>query len=153
MSGFVSSDGTNWTPVGTPQYVGMTNPTYIGICVSSHAAGEYRTFQFDKINLTGGAGSWQTKEIGLTRNSTQNLYVIVEDSNGKTASATNATAVNALKWTEWRMPLSSFTGVSLSKVKKLYLGVGDPQNAVADGTGRIFVDDIRVVKPALAPQP
>jgi hypothetical protein len=153
MTGSVSSDGTNWTAVGTPQYVGMMNPTYIGICVSSHVAGEYRAFEFDKITVTGASGAWQTKEIGLTRNSTQNLYVIVEDNNGKTARATDATAVNAVKWTEWKIPLSSLTGVSLNKVKKLYLGVGDPQNAVPDGTGRIFIDDIRVVKPAPAPQP
>jgi hypothetical protein len=153
MSGFVSADGTNWTAVGTPTYIATTNPVYIGFCVTSHAAGEYRTFEFDKISLTGGTGSWQTKEIGLTRNSTQDLYVIVEDSNGKTARATNATAVNALTWTEWRMPLSDFAGVNLTKVKKLYLGVGNPQNAVADGAGRIFIDDIRVVKPAPAPEP
>jgi hypothetical protein len=153
LYGYVAADGTNWTAVGAPQYIGMTNPAYIGFCVTSHAPGEYRTFEFDKINLTGGAGSWKTQEIGLARNSVQNLYLIVEDSTGKTATATNATAVNALKWTEWRIPLSSFTGVSLNKVKKLYLGVGDPQNTVADGAGRIFIDDIRVVKPAPAPQP
>ena len=48
-------------------------------------SGEYRTYSFDTLKSSGVSGSWQTKEIGLTRNSTQNLYVIVEDSNGKTA--------------------------------------------------------------------
>ena len=45
------------------------------------------------------------------------------------------------------MPLSSFTGVNLAKVKKLYLGVGDRKNPSADGTGRLYIDDIRVAKP------
>jgi hypothetical protein len=43
--------------------------------------------------------------------------------------------------------LSSFTGVNLAQVKKLSIGVGDKKNAAADGTGRIYIDDIRIVKP------
>ena len=47
---------------------------------------------------------------------------------------TDATAVNAATWTEVKMPLSSFTGVNLTKVKKMFIGVGDRNNPVADGT-------------------
>jgi hypothetical protein len=38
-------------------------------------------------------------------------------------------------------------GVNLAKVEKLYLGVGDRNAPAAGGTGRIYVDDIRVTKP------
>jgi hypothetical protein len=149
IAGYMSADGTNWgTALGT-QYIAMTSPAYIGIAVSSHAAGEYRTFEFDNIKATGAGGSWQTKEVGLIRNSPQPLYVIVEDSSGKKATVVdpNAAAVNATTWTEWKIPLTDLAPVNLSKVKRLYVGVGDPDNPAADGTGRVYLDDIRVTTP------
>jgi hypothetical protein len=149
LTGSISPDGTNWTPLGTPQYVAMTSPAYIGICVSAGSAGNYRTFEFDKITPTGAAGSWQTREIGLNRNGTAPLYVILEESPTKKATVVHPdpAAVNVTKWTEWRIPLTQFTGVNPKKVKRLYLGVGDEANPVQDGAGRIFIDDIRVMKP------
>jgi hypothetical protein len=151
LSGYISPDGnTNtWTQVGTSQYITMDNPALIGFCVTSHAAGEYRTFEFDNIKATGAGGSWQTREVGLTRNSQQPLYVIVEDSTGKQAKVVdpNAAAVNITTWTEWKIPLSDLAPVNLAKVERLYIGVGDPDNPAADGTGRVYIDDIRVTKP------
>jgi hypothetical protein len=140
-------DGQNWTVVGTPQYITMDGPAYVGVAVTSHAAGEYRTFEFDNITATGAAGSWATKEIGLTRNTPQNLYVTVEDSTGNSATAVDPNVVNAMTWTEVKFPLTQFAGVSLSKVKTLYLGVGDRDNPTPDGTGMVYLDDIRVTKP------
>jgi hypothetical protein len=143
-----SADGQNWTVQGAPQFIPMDAPAYIGICVTSHAAGEYRTFEFDNIKATGASGAWETKEIGLTRNSPQPLYVIVEDSTGKQATVVDPNAaVNATTWTEWKIPLADLAGVNLGKVKKLYIGVGDKVNPAADGTGRIYIDDIRVSRP------
>jgi hypothetical protein len=77
------------------------------------------------------------------------LYVAVEDASKKAAVVTypDQAIVAASKWTQWRIPLSSFTGVNLGKVKKLYIGVGDRKNPVADGSGRIYIDDIRVTTP------
>jgi hypothetical protein len=77
------------------------------------------------------------------------LYVVVEDSSGKVAVAANANPniVRVGVWTQWEIPLNSFTGVNLAKVKKLYIGVGDRKTPVAGGSGRIYVDDIRVTKP------
>jgi hypothetical protein len=127
----------------------MTAPVFIGICVTSHQSGEQRTFQFDGIATTGNVtGQWQGAQIASPRyNDAGSLYVVVEDSAGKTATASNATAANAATWTEWKVPLSSLTGVNLAKVKKLTIGVGDKKNPVADGAGLIFIDDIRVSKP------
>jgi hypothetical protein len=149
LSGWVSPDNNNWTQVGTGQYIAMSAPAYIGLCVTSHAAGAYRTFEFDNVKATGASGSWQTKEIGLTRNSPQPLYVIVEDSTGKKATVVNpnAAAISSTTWTEWKIPLTDLNAVNLSKVKRLYIGVGDKANAAPDGTGRVYIDDIRVTKP------
>jgi hypothetical protein len=147
ITGSLSADGKNWTPQGVSQYIAMPAPAYIGLCVTSHAPGEYRTFEFDNVKATGAAGAWQAAEVGFARNSPQSLYVVVEDGSGQTATATNPDLVNAADWTEWQIPLADFAGVNLQKVKKLYIGVGDRQDAQPDGAGRIYIDDIRVTKP------
>jgi hypothetical protein len=147
FTGFLSPDGVNWTPQGDPQYIPMSTPAYVGLCVTSHAPTEYRTFQFDNVTVTGAAGSWQAAEVGFLRNSPQSLYVIVEDSANKRATVTNATAVNATEWTEWKIPLTDLQSVNLAKVKRMYIGVGDTANPTPDGTGRIYIDDIRVTRP------
>ncbi len=71
--------------VGTTQTIKMTAPVYIGICVTSHQAGEQRTFQFEGISTTGSVtGSWQGAQINSPQyNDAAGLYAIVEDSSGK----------------------------------------------------------------------
>jgi hypothetical protein len=147
LTGFLSADGANWTPQGGPQYVPMATPAYIGLCVTSQAPTQYRTFEFDNVTVTGAAGSWQAMEIGFLRNSPQGLYVTIEDNTSTKVTVTHATAVNAVAWTEWKIPLADLQNVNLAKVKKMYIGVGDKANPAADGTGRIYIDDIRVMKP------
>jgi hypothetical protein len=147
VTGSYSADGKTWAVVGTPQFLMLGSPAYIGLCVTSHVAGAYRTVEFDNVKATGAGGAWATKEIGLARNSVQNLYVVVEDSAGKKAVATDPNVVNATTWTEVKFPLSSLAGVNLAKVKRLYLGVGDRDNPTPDGTGKIYIDDIRVTRP------
>ncbi len=148
LSASYSADGKTWRPLGIPQTIAMTAPVYIGLCVTSHAAGEQREAVFDSITTTGGVtGAWQGAVIDSPRyNGKANLYVTIEDSAGKSATASDPALANAAVWTEWKIPLSSFTGVNLAKVKKLYIGVGDKKNPAADGAGRIYIDDIRVVK-------
>jgi hypothetical protein len=89
---------------------------------------------------------------GEAGNGAGKLYLAIEDSAGKSAVVINPdpAAVNAGVWTEWKIPLSSLTGVNLSKVKRLYLGVGDRDAPVAGGSGRLYIDDIRVTIPVAA---
>ncbi len=148
LTGFISPDGNAWDPLGTTTIL-MTPPLHIGLCVTSHQAGEDRTYQFDSVSTTGNvSGAWQGAVISSARhNSAQPLYVVIEDSAGKKATATDATVVNAATWTPVTIPLDSLAGVNLSKVKRMYIGVGDRTNPVQDGSGRIFIDDIRVTRP------
>jgi len=150
FKGSISPDGTTWTQLGTSQFVTMSSPIYIGVCVTANAPGEPRTFQFDNIKATGAAGTWQTLEVGLTRNAPASLYVVLQDSANKSKVVVNPdlAAVNAADWTEWQIPLSQFTGVNPAKIKKMYIGVGDRDNPKQDGHGSLFIDDIRVIKPA-----
>ncbi len=149
LSGSYSADGKTWRPLGAPQRITMTAPVYIGLCVTSHAAGEQRTFRFDSITTTGSVtGSWQGAVIDSARsNGAASLYVTVEDSAGKAATVTDPALVNAAAWTEWKIPLGSFPGVDLHRVKKMSIGVGSRESPIPPGTGRIYLDDIQVWKP------
>jgi regulation of enolase protein 1 (concanavalin A-like superfamily) len=154
-----SADGKAWTDVknATGQVVSTTilmgANVYIGLCTTSHNTAATTTAEYTGAATTGTVtGQWQQAWIGDDpdrTNSSASLYVAVEDSAGKIAVATNPNpaAVNVDAWTEWKVPLSSLTGVNLAKVKKMYIGVGDRKNPVADGSGRIYIDDIRVTKP------
>ncbi len=151
-----SADGVTWTDVtatgaATSDTVVMGGTIYIGVALTSHAANVACTAVFSNVKTTGNVtGSWQQAEIGVDHpgNSAQGLYVGIEDSAGKVAFVTHpdpaASTLGA--WTEWTIPLSSFTGVNPAKVKKMYLGVGDRNNPVSDGTGRVYVDDMRITK-------
>jgi len=86
---------------------------------------------------------------GRLINSAAPVYVAIED-NAKHVGIvvhSDPAVATATKWIEWRIPLSSFTGVNLAKVKKMYIGVGDRTNPVKGGTGRIYIDDICLAKP------
>jgi len=148
ITGSLSPDGTAWTVHASVDIV-MAAPVYIGLCVTSHAAGEDRTFQFEGIKSSGGVtGQWQGAIIDSPIwNSPQNFYVVLQDSLGKSAVVSNATAVNSGDWLDVQIPMSDFTGVNPAKIKKMIIGVGKRTNPVADGSGLLFIDDIRVVKP------
>jgi len=153
-----SADGKTWTDVkGTDgktvsTTIVMSASVYVGLAVTSHTAGVICTAQFSGIATTGAVtGAWQKADIGIAHpgNSQEPLYVAVEDSAGKSAVVVhpNAAAATLTTWTQWKVPLSSFTGVNLAKVKKLYVGVGDRKAPAAGSTGRVYIDDIRVTRP------
>lgn len=86
---------------------------------------------------------------GLTTNTKDTFYVALEDKAGKVAVVTHPDASLLIKteWTEWKVPLTNFTGVDATAIKKVYLGVGNRAAPKAGGTGKLYLDDIRVVKP------
>ncbi len=86
---------------------------------------------------------------GAAGNKAAPLYVAIEDSSKHTGTIVhpNPAILSTVRWTEWRIPLNSFTGVNLARVKKLYLGAGDKNNPAAGGTGTVYVDDVCLLKP------
>ncbi|NIO30466.1 MAG: hypothetical protein GTN75_01550, partial [Gemmatimonadetes bacterium] len=154
FNGFYSTDGVNWTSMSwNPQTITMTGTVYIGLAVTSHNANAITAAEFSGVATTGNVtGQWQAVEIGADQldNSPQSLYVAVVDSTNKTATMVHPDpgAVLTTAWTEWKIPLTDLTGVNLAKVKKLRIGVGDRSNAQPDGTGRVYIDDIRIIKDA-----
>jgi hypothetical protein len=162
FTGYYSLDGVNWIlqpdyeEVTTyqsrnPETVDMPSYVYIGLALSSHAAGVANTAVFSGVEFTGDIiGSWQVADIGVEHpgNSPDDVYVLVEDGDGLVVPVLrqNPSAVNTPAWTEWKIPLSHFAGADLSRVKKMTIGVGHREIAPSLGTGRINIDDIRVSK-------
>jgi hypothetical protein len=153
-----STDGKTWTDVkntdGTAvsTTVAMTGPVYIGLCVTGHNQAAATTAVMSGAATTGTVtGSWQVLAIGddpQPANSPADLYVVVEDSAGKKATATDPALVTAAAWTQWKIPLSSFAGVNLAKVKKLTIGVGNRTSPAPGGTGKLYFDDLGFGHPA-----
>jgi len=143
FTGYTSADGKTWTQLGTTA-ITMTDPVCIGICVTSHAAGEDRTYQFDGIASTGTVtGSWQGAVIDSPLyNAAANMHLTIEDSAGKSATATSDTAATVSDWTLWSIPMSDFAGVNFTKVKKMVITIGDKTATAPGGTGIVFIDDI-----------
>ena len=80
--------------------------------------------------------------IGNATNAAEQMYVTL---NG-TARVNNGNpdAALAIEWTEWTISLQEFTGVNLSNVDSITLGL----SSVTGGAGMLFFDDIRLYAPA-----
>ena len=90
---------------------------------------------------------------GRATNSPARIYIRLEDASRRAAVVAypEPAIVTAVKWTEWKVPLSEFTDVNPARVKKMCLGVGDRENPTQGGKGTLYIDDIRLVKPAPIP--
>ena len=60
----------------------------------------------------------------------------------------DAEAVLATNWQRWHIPLADLrvAGVDPSAVTKMVIGVGDRDHPQPGGTGKIYIDDIRLTK-------
>ncbi len=113
----------------------------------SEAQREWKTAQDWTL---GGANTLVLYVCGTATNTPAPLYVAVEDKAGHIGviSSTDSALVTARQWVQWKIPLADFTsaGVNVAALKKLYLGVGNRSKSAAGGAGRIYIDDIRVIK-------
>ncbi len=85
---------------------------------------------------------------GRSGNGAGPLYVAIKDNAGHTGVVTHSdpAAVTSMGWLEWKIPLGSFTGVSATTIKKMYIGVGNRDAPSKGGAGSLCIDDIRVIK-------
>ena len=154
-----SANGTTWTDLkaadGTvaSTTVAMSNPVYVGLCVTSHNVAATTTAVMSGVAITGNVAgtSWQVQAIGndpQPANASDGLYLTLQDSTGKTVTVAHPTAVNSADWTQWKIPFSSLAGVNLKSVKKLSLSVGSKANPVKSGDGKLYIDDIGFGHPA-----
>ena len=148
-----STNGTTWVSLGTPQTIAMGANVYIGLAVTSHDAAVTCQAVFSNVTTTGTVGQqWAHQDIGITSNAPEPLYVAVSNSAGTPAVVVNddPAAAQADTWTEWVIPLQAFAdqGITLTNVDRIAIGLGTRGNAtIAGGSGKMFIDDIRLLKP------
>ncbi|MFH1717462.1 MAG: LamG domain-containing protein [Planctomycetota bacterium] len=148
FSGSISPDGATWTQLGDARETVMTDPVLVGLAVTSHAAGEVRTFTFDNVSIEGSvSGDFLSQDVASTSgNSAEAIYAVLEDSTGASAMVVHpdpaATQIDT--WKKWRIPLGEFAGVDATAAAKLSIGVG---NGLPGGVGSISITEIRVVEP------
>ncbi len=168
LTGYHSPDGVTWTmkdssgveaDATNPVTIEMGPNVYIGLAVTSHQANVMCRSVFSDVSSSGGAaGQWMSQDI--PSNAAEPLYVALEDSAGhiKVVTHPDPNAVQFDNWQEWSIDLREFSNarVNLVNVKKMYIGVGDRDNPQCGGTGKIYIDDIRLYPPryvSLLPRP
>lgn len=86
---------------------------------------------------------------GTTGNAAENLFVALNGNAVVNHDNPNA-AAEITSWTAWNIDLTRFAdqGVNLANVNSITLGLGNKNNPVADGSGMMYFDDIRLYPPA-----
>ena len=84
---------------------------------------------------------------GISDNAAETLYVALNGSAIVTNDKPDAAQVD--EWTEWTIDLQAFAdqGVNLTNVNTISIGLGNKNNPLAGGSGKIYVDDIRLYPP------
>ena len=166
FTAYYSSNGTTWIPqpndetldpdttASNPANFAMNSNVYIGLALTSNNVNATVQAQFSNVTTTGTVtGQWQAEDIGVTSNDAEQLYVAVEDSGGtvKVAEHPNPNAVQLDTWQHWDIDLADFAPVDLTKVKKIYIGVGNRSDPKLGGGGMLYIDDIRLYAPRCFP--
>jgi hypothetical protein len=151
-----STNGSTWEPVGSavPTNIPMTSNVYVGLALTSHDTAEATEARFSNVTITGSVSTqWEHRDIGIPGNDPEPLYVALSNKTGTPAVVVhddaNASATDV--WTEWIIDLSRFAdqGVNLADIDKIAIGLGTAGSATAtSGSGTLFIDDIRLLRPA-----
>jgi len=151
---YYSANGSTWTQLGPSIPITMNIPMYIGMAVTSHNPGVACEARFSSVT-SNGVGAWTNQDIGLTSNEAAPMYLAVSNNNGTTGMVYHenpeATLINT--WTEWNIDLKDFSdkGVDLTDVNNITIGFGDASSSLPGGSGKMFIDDIRLYQPRYVP--
>jgi hypothetical protein len=150
-----SANGTSWQPISGAmvESIPMSTNVYIGLALTAHDATLTCQAVFSNVTTTGNVtGQWTHQDIGINSNDAEPLYVAVSNSIGNPVVVVNddPAAAQVDTWTEWVIPLSVFSdqGINLTNIDRIAIGLGTQGNmTVPGGSGKIFIDDIRLYRP------
>jgi hypothetical protein len=152
FKGYYSSDGSTWTPLIWKLGVSMSSNVYIGLALTSLDVDLTCEAKFSGVQTTGTVtGQWQSQDIGISSNSVESMYVAVGNGAGAPAIIyhDDPAATQIDTWTEWVIGLNQFAdqGVNLADVDSISIGLGNRDNPQPGGSGKIYIDDIRLYGP------
>ena len=156
FTAYYSPDGTSgsWVVLSGAS-IPMPDPVCIGLALTSHNAAAVCTAAFSNVSTSAGTSpsTWTSVDIGMKSNTVAPLYVTLQDSGNNSATVTNPDPNTVLTntWQPWDIALSDFADVNLAAIKKITIGVGNRAAPQLDGTGTIYVDDIRLYPPRCMP--
>jgi len=149
LSLYHSSDGFAWWPVNL---IGQPTMSMAGFASMGLMHCTYRdnlttaTAVFSRVTSTSVTPLNTTSSLGIPLNDADHLYLRLEDTTGSppliVPHPNNPQAIQRGAWQTWNINLASLSGINLSTLQTLAIGVGDPNNLQSGGTGLIFIDDI-----------
>jgi hypothetical protein len=158
FTAYSSANGSTWDLQGT-ESITMGANVYIGLALTSHNAALTCQAVLTNVTTTGSVSpQWANQDIGIASNAAEPLYVAVSNSTGAPVVIVHndPAAATTDTWTEWIIPLQTLAnqGINLTNVDRIAIGIGTQGNmTVPGGSGKIFIDDIRLYQPAPEPEP
>ena len=145
---YYSENGSDWESFSL-QVVSMTYPIYIGLAVTSHNAEEVCEAVLSNVTITGTGSDqpWTAQDIGISSNDPAPIYLAI---NGNAVIYHDDPNASLIKdWTQWNINLQDFAdlGANLTNVRSLGIGIGNKNATEPDGSGSMFIDDIRLYRP------
>jgi hypothetical protein len=102
------------------------------------------TLTLDNVDLTQNGGTTLRINFrGIAENAADPLYVAI---NGVVVENADPAAAQVVKWTEWNIPLQSFTdkGADVTNATSIVIGIGNKTTQQSGGTGTMYFDDVSV---------
>jgi len=147
------------TPTTNGALVGNDLPPYAEQA-TVHGGAQSMPYRYDNANKTSEATmtlvyprDWTEEGVtrlslwfrGASANAAERMYVTLNG--GTPVYNGDPKAAQAAGWTEWVIDLQAFQGVTLTNVNTITLGFGTKGSPAAGGTGKVYFDDIRLVRP------
>ncbi|MEA3224635.1 MAG: PA14 domain-containing protein [Planctomycetota bacterium] len=130
-----------------------------------HGGAQSMPYRFDNNNKTSEATltlvyprDWTEEGVtklilwfrGESANAAERMFVALGNA---VVYLDDASATQMTWWNEWVIDLTEFAGVDLTNVNTITIGFGTKNSPAAGGTGTMYFDDIRLLRPAPEPQP
>ena len=147
------------TPTTNGALVGNDLPPYAERA-TVHGGVQAMPYRYDNTNKTSEATmtlvyprDWTEEGVtklslwfrGASANAAERMYVALNG--GTPVYNADPKAAQKAGWTEWVIDLSAFQGVTLTNVNTITIGFGTKGSPAAGGTGKVYFDDIRLVRP------
>jgi hypothetical protein len=142
------NDGTVWNPCTAAEQGGRLRYSKVEALVSNLPSGISSDW-----TVGGVTKSLSLQFYGTVGNALDPLWVRLTDASNNTAKLSyglyadeDIANMNEASWHEWLIDLGDFTGVNMSNVKSIAIGVGNEAGG-SSGSGTLYFDDIRLYTP------